>query len=426
MSRGAIGDTIVALSSGRAPAAIAVVRTSGPAAFVIAEAIAGPLPPPRTASLRTLREPCDQTPIDRALVLCFAAPDTVSGENVVEYQCHGGKAVVAALIAALVSFDGVREAEPGEFTRRALSNGRIDLTQAEGLAELLEAETEAQRQSALKRAEGALRSRIEAWREAVLVLAAEAEVAIDYADEDEGAAVYDPAPRLAALAGEIAALLAAPRVEKLRDGVRVVVAGPPNAGKSSLVNALAGQERAIVTPIAGTTRDRIEVPLAIGGLPVVLVDTAGLRDSDEPIEQIGVGLARQEVEEADILLWLGSSDDLPEHRQAVLVAAKSDLQRAPGLAVSAVTGAGIEQLKARIALHAVEIVPGPSRIALNLREAELLEECAGALHRASALRDAVLAAEELRGARMALDRISGLAGVDELLDALFGRFCLGK
>ncbi|MCY7338825.1 MAG: tRNA uridine-5-carboxymethylaminomethyl(34) synthesis GTPase MnmE, partial [Sphingomonas bacterium] len=393
MTRRAIDDTIVALSSGRPPAAIAVVRTSGRAAFAAAAAIAGPLPPPRTASLRILRDPRDQAPIDRALVLCFAAPDTATGEDIVEYQCHGGRAVVDALIAALISFDGVRGAEPGEFTRRALGYGRIDLTQAEGLAELLEAETEAQRHSALKRSEGALRSQIEAWRAAVLDMAAEAEVAIDYADEDDGTAAYDPAARLTALAAEIEALLAAPRVEKLRDGVRVVVAGPPNAGKSSLVNALAGQPRAIVTPIAGTTRDRIEVPLAIDGLPLVLVDTAGLRDSDDSIERIGVRLARQEIEEADILLWLGGPDDLPDHRQALLVAAKCDIRQALGLAVSAVTGAGIDALKAAITGRAAEIVPAPSRLALNQREADLLKHCAASLHRASLLSDPVLSAE---------------------------------
>lgn len=426
MTFGAIDDTIVALSSGRPPAAIAVVRTSGPAAFAAAEALAGPLPPPRTASLRILRDPRDQSPIDRALLLCFKAPDTATGEDIVEYQCHGGKAVVEALIAALISIDGVRGAEPGEFTRRALGNGRIDLTQAEGLADLLEAETDAQRRNALKRSEGVLRNQIEAWREQLLALSAEAEVAIDYADEDDGAANYDLAPRLSELAAEMEALLAAPRVEKLRDGVRVVVAGPPNAGKSSLVNALAGQQRAIVTPIAGTTRDRIEVPLVIDGLPLVLVDTAGLRDSNDEIEQIGVGLARQEVAEADILLWLGAPDDLPDHRHALLIAAKCDLQVAPGLSVSATTGAGIDLLKMTLYDRAARVVPGPSRLSLNHREALLLADCSQNLRRASDHLDPLLSAEELRGARASLDRISGLAGVEELLDALFGRFCLGK
>ncbi len=422
----AIDDTIVALSSGRPPAAIAVVRTSGPAAFAAAEALAGSLPPPRTASLRILRDPRNQDPIDRALLLCFLAPDTATGEDIVEYQCHGGKAVVEALIAALVSIDGLRGAEPGEFTRRALGNGRIDLTQAEGLADLLEAETDAQRHSALKRSEGVLRSQIELWREQVLTLSAEAEVAIDYADEDDGATSYDPAARMATLAAEMEALLAAPRVEKLRDGVRIVVAGPPNAGKSSLVNALAGQQRAIVTPIAGTTRDRIEVPLVIDGLPLVLVDTAGLRDSDDKIEQIGVGLARQEVAEADILLWLGAPEDLPDHRHALLIAAKSDLHVAPGLPVSATTGAGMAALKSVLSERSAGIVPGPSRLSLNRREAVLLSECTQSLTRAASLSDPLLSAEELRIARVALDHISGLAGVEELLDALFSRFCLGK
>lgn len=421
------GDTIVALSSGRPPAAIAVIRTSGPGAVAAAEAIAGPMSAPRQASLRLLRDPASNQPIDHALVLFFPGPDSATGENIVEYQCHGSKAVVDALIGALTSRSGLRQAVPGEFTRRALLNGRIDLTQAEGLAELLEAETEAQRKSALRRSEGALRRRIERFREAVLALAAEAEVAIDYADEEEGAKAHDPSARLASLAGEIGELLDAPRVEKLRDGVRVVVAGPPNAGKSSLVNALAGQERAIVTPIAGTTRDLIEVPLSIEGIPVVLVDTAGLRDAGDSIERIGVDLATREAMEADILLWLGEAEGRPSHVNLVQVASKCDLGIAgSGLPVSTLTGEGLDELKRAISRLAGPIVPAAADVALNCREAELLAEVSSALLRAAALSDPVLAAEELRGARGSLDRVSGRAGVDDLLDALFGRFCLGK
>jgi tRNA modification GTPase len=302
------GDTIVALSSGRLPAAIAVVRSSGPAALMAAAAIAGRPPAPRRASLRSFHTPGDGSLIDRGLLLYFPAPDSATGEDIVEYQCHGSKAVVDALLDVLTRQPGVRLAEPGEFTRRALANGRIDLTQAEGIAELLEAESEAQRKSALLRAEGGLRRRIEDWRERLLDLSAEAEVAIDYADEEDGAGQFDPAPRLRSLADEFAALLTAPRVERLRDGVRVVVAGPPNAGKSSLVHALAGQERAIVTAIAGTTRDLVEVPLSLSGVPVTLVDTAGLRDGADEVERIGVSLAEREIGSADILLWLGAPD----------------------------------------------------------------------------------------------------------------------
>ncbi|MDQ3144767.1 MAG: tRNA uridine-5-carboxymethylaminomethyl(34) synthesis GTPase MnmE [Pseudomonadota bacterium] len=420
-------DTIVALSSGRLPAAIAVIRTSGTKAFAIAEAISGPLGASRRARLRTLRDPRDGSPIDRALLISFAAPDTVTGENIVEYQCHGSKAVVASLIDTLTSFDGVREARPGEFTRRALSNGKIDLTQAEGLAELLEAETEAQRRSALSRSEGALRRQLEQWRKEILGIAADLEVAIDYVDEEDGTATGDVSPRITARAAEMAALLGAPRVEKLRDGVRVVVAGPPNAGKSSLVNALAGHERAIVTPIPGTTRDRIEVPLALGGIPIVLVDTAGLRETDDQIERIGVELAGQEVAAADILLWLGDVDSCPDHPGLIAVASKCDIAVAGrGVAVSAKTGEGVTALKRMIAARAAQLVPLPSQLALSRREADLIDTSRQALVRADAVPDPVFKAEEMRSARLALDEVSGRAGVEALLDTLFERFCLGK
>ncbi|MCY7397684.1 MAG: tRNA uridine-5-carboxymethylaminomethyl(34) synthesis GTPase MnmE [Sphingomonas bacterium] len=422
----AAGDTIVALSSGRLPAAIAVIRTSGPAAFAAAQAVAGKAPASRRASLRHLRG-ADGALIDRGLVLFFPAPDSATGEDIVEYQCHGSKAVVAALIAALTALPAMRSAEPGEFTRRALANGRIDLTQAEGLAELLEAESEAQRISALRRAEGGLRRQIEIWRGGLLELSAEAEVAIDYADEEDGAATFDPAPRLAALIAELDALLAAPRVERLRDGVRLVVAGPPNVGKSSLVNALAGESRAIVTDIAGTTRDIVEVPLSIGGIPLTLVDTAGLRETGNIVERIGVGLAEREIERADLLLWLGTSVDQPKHPHCLLIASKADQHdRREGHRVSVIDGEGLDTLVGKIILVARSIIPTTEQPGLNEREAALLAECRNALSRALTLRDPVLVAEEFRLARGALDRVSGITGVDELLDALFGRFCLGK
>jgi tRNA modification GTPase len=307
-----------------------------------------------------------------------------------------------------------------------LLNGKIDLTQAEGLAELLEAETETQRKSALGRSEGELRRKLEEWRSQLLDLSAALEVAIDYSDEEDGARAGDKSRELTSLATEIDALLCAPRIEKLRDGVRVVVAGPPNSGKSSLVNALAGQERAIVTAIAGTTRDRIEVPLSLDGIPIILVDTAGLRDSDDMVEQIGIGLARQEVAEADALLWLGSADVAPA--KAIIVASKSDQieESRPGIAISATSGAGLSELKQVILRHAREIIPAPSQLALNQREAEHLCDARAALSRAGLVDDPILTAEEVRTARVALDRILGRAGFDDLLDALFGRFCLGK
>ena len=270
---------------------------SGPKAHDAARLLTR-LPPPRRAALRTLRDPSDGRVIDEALVLRFDAPESATGEDVVEYQCHGGRAVVDALLAALGAIDGLREAEPGEFTRRAFANGRIDLTEAEGLADLLEAETEAQRRAALALASGGLKRQIELWQARLVELSARAEAAIDYVDEDEVAGgderLWDDAR---ALADELGEWLARPRIEPLRDGVRVVVAGPTNAGKSSLVNAIAESERAIVTEIPGTTRDTIEVPLAIGGVPFVLVDTAGLRDTDDRVERIGIDRARGEYAE---------------------------------------------------------------------------------------------------------------------------------
>lgn len=420
-------DTIVALSSGRPPAAIAVVRTSGPRSQAAAEALSGPLPEVRAASLRRIVDPRDGSVIDEAVILRFDAPNSSTGENIVEYQCHGGRATVDALITALLAQPGVRLAEPGEFTRRALANGRIDLTQAEGLAELLMAETELQRRSAMARAGGALRRRLDEWRERLLLLSAQVEVAIDYADEDEGSVVPDLAPGISELASEMRSLLGAPRVEPLRDGIRVVVAGPPNAGKSSLVNALAQGEKAIVTHIAGTTRDVIEVPIAIDGIPFVLVDTAGLRESDDVVESIGIDRARNEADRADLLIWLGDPGEMPGHGTALAIAAKADLGvSSEGLAVSSVTGEGLEALTRTLIARARQLVPKGDELALDRRQHELLEECKAALDRAGRLDDTVLVAEELRNARLSIDRISGRAGVEDLLDALFGRFCLGK
>lgn len=418
-------ETIVALSSGRPPAAIAVVRTSGPDALGAAEALAGDLPEPRVIQLRRLADPRDGSLIDQALLVRFDAPNSATGENIVEYQCHGGRATVDALIGALLAQPGVRLAEPGEFTRRALANGRIDLTEAEGLADLLTAETELQRRSAMGRAGGALRKRLDDWRERLLDLAAQAEVAVDYADEDEGAVEGDLAPAIGELVAEMGQLVEAPRVEPLRDGIRVVVAGPPNAGKSSLVNSLAQSEKAIVTHLPGTTRDVIEVPIAIEGVPFVLVDTAGLRESLDMVESIGIDRARSEAERADLLLWLGL--DPPAHPGLITIAAKSDLGSAgSGLPVSAVTGDGLSDLARTLVDRARSLLPKGDELTLDRRQHDLLAETHAALERAGRLRDPVLIAEELRTARQAIDRISGRAGVEELLDALFGRFCLGK
>lgn len=420
-------ETIVALSSGRPPAAIAVVRTSGPDAKRAAERITGELPQARQAGLRRLVEPRDGSLIDEAIVLRFDGPNSATGEDIIEYQCHGGRATVDALIRALLSQPGVRLAQPGEFTRRALANGRIDLTEAEGLSDLLAAETELQRRSAIARAGGALRRELDGWRDQLLELSARAEVAIDYADEEEGAVAADLSLEIGQLAEAIAKLVRAPRIEPLRDGIRVVVAGPPNAGKSSLVNALAQSEKAIVTHVAGTTRDVIEVPIAIDGVPFVLVDTAGLRESEDVVESIGIDRARHEAAAADLLLWLGNSKDAPEHEALIPVLAKADLKKEGiGLPVSSVTGRGVADLMTLLVRKARELLPKGDELALDRRQHDLLAEAHGALERARRQSDPVLVAEELRGARHCVDRISGRAGVENLLDALFGRFCLGK
>jgi tRNA modification GTPase len=423
-------DTIFALSSGRPPAAVSIIRISGPEAQAAARSIAGKLPEHRMAALRELRDPASGELLDEALVLRFNGPASSTGEDVVEFQCHGGRAVVEAVLGVLTSFKGLRTAEPGEFTRRAFENGRIDLTEAEGLADLVEAETETQRKAALALAEGGLRKQVSAWQEQLLALSAQAERAIDYDEED---ADIDPALQqgCGTLAGELRAWLERPRLERLKDGVRVVVAGPPNAGKSSLVNALAGEERAIVTDIPGTTRDHIEVPLSLGGIPILLTDTAGLRESADVVEAIGVARAARLVEAADVIVWLGETDSAPAaHLRTIRVRTKADLvepvEDGGLLSVSSVTGQGLGELAREIEAAARSILPGEGAVALNRRHAALLDEAARSLEEAEGDDDVVLIAEGLRIARSAFDRITGRAGVEDVLDALFSRFCLGK
>lgn len=392
--------------------------------------MAGSLPQPRGAALRTLRDGNGDV-LDDALVLRFDGPASSTGEDIVELQCHGGRAVVDAVLDALGRIDGLRLAEPGEFTRRAFESGRIDLTEAEGLADLIEAETESQRKAALALAEGGLRRQIEQWQQRVLGLAARAEAAIDYVEEDDVGADTDLARDCASLADELGDWLDRPRIELLKDGVKVVVAGPPNAGKSSLINAIAGQERAIVTDIPGTTRDHIEVPLALHGVPILLTDTAGLRDSDEMVERIGIERSRALVEGADVLLWLGDAAEAPAHPRRILIHSRADLperERVPegSLAVSSVTGAGLKSVLELVGELSATVLPGEGAIALNRRQASHVDEAREALRRAAMAEDTVFAAEEIRAARTAFDRLTGRAGMEDVLDALFGRFCLGK
>jgi tRNA modification GTPase len=425
-----LADTIYALSSGRPPAAIAVIRVSGPQAHAAGERLAGTLPEARAAVVRELRHPASGELLDDALVLRFDAPASSTGEDCVEFHCHGGRAVVDAVLSALGEVDGLRQAEPGEFTRRAFENGRIDLTEAEGLADLIEAETESQRKAALALAEGGLSKQIAAWQEHLLSLSARAERAIDY-DEDDEAIDASLLRDCATLADELRQWLQRPRIEPLKDGVLVVVAGPPNAGKSSLINAIAGEERAIVTDLPGTTRDYIEVPLSLGGVPIRLTDTAGLRETDDRVEAIGVERAGRLVERADVLVWLGEPGDAPSHPRLVKVHPKADLpergQAAEGsLAVSSVSGEGVSALLERLERAARSVLPAEDALALNRRQAMHLAEAAEALDRARTAHDPLLLAEDFRGARTAFDRLTGRAGVEEVLDALFGRFCLGK
>lgn len=420
----ALSDTIYALSSGAPPAAVAVVRVSGPKADAALEMLAGTLPEPRRMALAALR--VDGEVVDNALIVRFPGPASATGEDVAELHLHGGRSVVAAVLAALGRIAGLRAAEAGEFTRRAFANGRIDLAEAEGLADLLEAETEAQRRAALALAGGALSRQVADWQARLLALAAEVEAALDFSDEDDVTPLAgDFEARLDALREEVAAWLARPPAERLRDGVRVVVAGPPNAGKSSLLNVLAGRDAAIVTALPGTTRDLIEAPIALGGAPFVLIDTAGLRESDDAVEAIGVARARASLAAADIVLWLGEAEAAPG--SAIRVHAKADLGPAPGSAdvsTSAVTGAGLDVLVRMLIQRSAEMLPAPGEVALNARHRAALADAGAALAETGA--DLLIVAESLRRARAALDRVTGKAGVEDMLDALFGRFCIGK
>lgn len=426
-------DTIFALSSGRPPAAIAIIRITGPNAHAAGERLAGRLPAARNAAVRKLTDPASGELLDEALLLRFDAPHSSTGEDSIELHCHGGRAVVDAVLGCLEGQPGLRAAEPGEYTRRAFANGRIDLTQAEGLADLIEAETEMQRKAALRIAEGGLRDRIEQWRARLVELSARAERLIDYADEDGGDGYEsDPALRgdCSAMLALLESWLAQPRAEPLRDGVKIVVAGPPNSGKSSLVNAIAGYDRAIVSAIPGTTRDHIEVPLAFGGLPVVLTDTAGLRDTGDEVEAIGVARAAALVTAADILLWLGD-DPAPDHPTALLLHARADLPGReivpPGrVAVSAIDGTGLPELLAQLTHAAAAILPAEGDLALNRRQAQHLTLAAEAIADSQRSPDHAIFADGLRRARGEFDRMSGFAGTEDLLDALFSRFCLGK
>lgn len=425
------------------PAAIAVVRVSGPKAGDALKALAGRLPEPRHASLAALRDDGGR-PLDNALVLWFPGPATATGEDLAELHLHGGRAVVAAVEAALATLPDLRPAAAGEFTRRAFDNGRIDLAEAEGLADLLSAETESQRVQALAHASGHVSRAVAGWQERLLGLMAGAEAELNFADEDDVEVGEVVAQRLIAGMGEMSEelgdWLARPAAEVIAEGLSVVIAGPPNAGKSTLINALVRRELAIVSPVAGTTRDVIETPLALDGIAMRFSDTAGIRgEGADVIEAIGIDRAKAAVDAADILLWLGAPTTAPDHPRTIRIAAQADRWRGDAaaeaaaahcdLTLSAATGEGMEQLHRSIVAMARTLLPREGEEALRQRQRSALTEARDWLAIEAGTREAgdlILLAERLRLAATALDRITGRAGVEDMLDALFGRFCIGK
>jgi tRNA modification GTPase len=423
-------DTIFALASGAAQAAIAVLRLSGAAAPDALRALTGrALPPPRRATLCRLAAPAG-APLDTAIVLWMPAPASYTGEDCLELHLHGGPAVIDGVAHALTAL-GLRPAEPGEFTRRAFLNGRMALTEAEAVADLIAAETEAQRTQALRQLDGALGRRFEDWSARLRALLAEQEALIDFPDETTETPADTVA--LARLIEELTAQLADERRgERLRSGLQFAVIGPPNAGKSSLVNVLAGREAAIVAPTPGTTRDIVEARAVFGGVPVTLLDTAGLRDSADPIEAEGIARARARAASADLVLLVtdASSNANPEGPAGALrVRNKIDLAPAPPgyLAISVATGAGLPELRARLDQEARRLTHQAGSPPLT--QARHRAACLAAVDHLAAAANTTqpeLRAEDLRLAMRALGRVTGKVGVEDVLDSVFSQFCIGK
>jgi tRNA modification GTPase len=445
-------QTIFALSSGRPPSAISIVRVSGPQAGAVLVSLAGRVPEPRRAT-RTLLRDTGQRPIDDAVVLWFPGPASATGEDVAEFHVHGGRAVLAALFAALAGFANVRAADPGEFTRRAFENGKLDLTEAEALDDLIHADTDRQRRQALRHLNGLLGDRARHWRAQIIEACALIEAGIDFSDEgDVPADLIAPArASIGVLLGEIEEVLAAEvRSERLRDGLVVAIAGPPNVGKSTLMNALARREVAIVSPHAGTTRDIIEVQLDLDGYPVTVIDTAGIRETDDPVEQEGVRRARTRAAEADLILWLTDSYDEGSAGEGAtpvwLVRNKIDLDSTGPVAeleqrfseqgevgqrlrISASRGDGVRDLIAALVAFAQDYFgTGEGGLIARERQRRLLEETANLLRRSMAVvKDGEeLAAEDLRAAAYSLGRLLGRVDVEDILDVIFRDFCIGK
>ena len=428
-------DTIFAPATPPGVGAIAVIRISGLGTDAALTALTGrPLPTPRMASLRVLKDR-DGTALDEALVLRFVHGKSFTGESAAELQCHGGRAVVRAVLDALASLPGLRLAEPGEFTRRALEAGRMDLAQVEGLADLVAAETDLQRRQALRQMGGALSRRIESWRLDLIRARALLEAVIDFADED---VPEDVTPEVAGLlcsvkADLMSALAGGRAAERVRSGFEVALIGAPNAGKSTLLNAIAGREVAITSEIAGTTRDVIEVAMDLGGMAVTMLDTAGLRDTSDVVEAIGVARARQRAEAADLRVLLdpdGDADRALLIDGDLLVRSKADLTGVTGaLALSAKTGEGVSDLLLIIETSLVTRIGNASELS-RLRHRRAVESTITAIeaaeHVVAVAGPLEIAAEELRGATSALESVIGRVDAERILDDIFSSFCLGK
>lgn len=438
-------QTIFALSSGRLPSAIAIVRVSGPQAGPALSALAGKTPPPRMATRALLRD-ANAQPIDDAVVLWFPGPASATGEDVAEFHVHGGRAVLAALFASLSAFADMRTAEPGEFTRRAFENGKLDLTEAEGLDDLIHADTDRQRRQALRELKGLLGDRARDWRAQIIEASALIEAGIDFSDEgDVPAELIAPAlVKIKALLQEIEEVLAAQaRSERLREGLVVAIAGPPNVGKSTLINQLARREVAIVSPHAGTTRDIIEVQLDLDGYPVTVIDTAGIRETEDPVEQEGVRRARARAADADLVLWMVDARHGKNRQQAGtpawVVRNKIDLdaevanlrpeQGGIDFEISASRGDGIQPLIAALVGFAQEFFgSGEGGLIGRERQRKLLQDTAISLRRSISVVEEgeELAAEDLRVAVHCLGRLLGRVDVEDILDVIFREFCVGK